>query len=170
MTKTSAVKAMVILTAAYPQDIPEPTLELYCDSLSDLPEWALIQACRGLVLNSRWLPRISEIREAAFRLSDPQAFPPPVWDAWAEVIDTIQGSDRTTQWSHPLIAKIIKGLGGYNAVARASDADRIRGQFMTMYGKASETSTKTLLTTDASIDTLGSGQSRKGITRGAETN
>ena len=168
MSKTGAVKAMVILTAAYPQDIPEPTLQLYCESLSDLPDQAILEACRRLVLNSRFLPRISEIREATMRLAAPNLMPPEPWEAWDEIMLTIHnGVAGSVVWSHPLVGKVVKGLGGYYAICRATDTDRIRSQFHTLYRQAQEQTIKNTLSTTEGLAAIHEAHSTQAI---SETN
>jgi hypothetical protein len=164
MTKTGAVKAMVLLTAAYPQDIPEPTLQLYCESLSDLPDEVILEACRRLVLNSRFLPRISEIREATMRLAAPNLMPPEPWEAWDEIMTTIHnGVNGVLQWSHPVIGKVVKGLGGYNAICRATDTDRLRTQFHTLYRQAHEQTVKSTLSTTEGLAAIHEAHTVKAI-------
>ena len=170
MTRKGAIQAMVIITAAFPQDIPEATLELYVASLEDIPDEAVMEACRKIVLSSRFLPRIAEIREQAVRIADPHLLPPTEAQAWSEVQRAIETGGRHGQvvWSHPAISEAIKGMGGFRQVCD-STADTNRFRWAKVYRDIHQTKTREVLESNIKVVRgIGGTQAAKEITDSAQ--
>lgn len=166
MTRKGAIQAMVIITAAFPQDIPEATLELYVASLEDIPDEATMEACRRIVRSSRFLPRIAEIREQAIRIADPHLLPPNEAEAWSEVQRAIESVGRHGQavWSHPAIREAVKGMGGFRQVCD-STADTNRFRWSKVYRDIHLAQTRQVLESDIKVlRSLGGTQAPKEIT------
>jgi hypothetical protein len=84
MTHGECLAIVTGLVSAYPRELSEATLEVYCEDLRDLDPQALMAAVVHLRRTSKWLPAISEIRAEAGRTSLPHA--PSVAEAWTEAM------------------------------------------------------------------------------------
>ena len=68
-SKSTVIQVLVILGAAYPdRKIDENTGKVYGKLLSDIPDGALVLAAEHHAASSKWFPKISELREAAFAI------------------------------------------------------------------------------------------------------
>jgi hypothetical protein len=68
------------LALAYPGKVPPAqSLQVYVESLSDIPPWVLRRAADAIIRRSSWFPRIADLRSAAAELcgtSEFHAVPP----------------------------------------------------------------------------------------------
>jgi len=120
------------LQRLYPrQSITPETFEAYCAFLLDLDYACAVAAVDKHVSSSAWWPSVAELRIAA--LSN-QA-PPGADAAWDEVIRAIarEGRDKVPKWSHPIIERVVNGIGGWQTLCNSEDQVADRSQFMRMY-------------------------------------
>ena len=84
MTQGETLAIVSQLVGAYPRDLTEATLEIYCQDLCDLAPDTLMRAVVQLRRTSKWLPTIAEIRAAV--VDQATDFPSPAV-AWDRVTD-----------------------------------------------------------------------------------
>lgn len=98
MSKNGVLKVLATLTAAYMKDLPDPTIRLYVNGLSDLDDSALVGAAEELIVNNKFFPTIADLRRAAVYRSMPGGRPPSTDVAWHEVmvkVNEVGVVDRT---------------------------------------------------------------------------
>jgi len=143
MKTSEAQKLVAVLKAAYPrQPIPPETTRLYAAQLVDLPADIVERAVRDLIATTAYFPAIAEIRRRAAEL---QLDAPPAWRAWEQVEENCRAASRHAggvwepyqpRWSHPLIERVVRLLGGF---WQLYDSDRLtveRAQFLRLYEQA----------------------------------
>ena len=134
LSRSGAIRAVALLAAVWTNPITDATVELYVEHLSDLPDEPLGDAVRSLARTTKWLPSIAELREQTLRLAAPGSFPPTPEQAWNEVLGFASGPrDIELVYSHTLIKKAVRQLGGLYRVREATDANGIRRRFLDTY-------------------------------------
>lgn len=133
MTHGEAICVAATLQASYPRPVlPQATVEAYATMLEDLDVTAVTKAVARLVAACKCLPTIAEIREAV--AEEDYDCPTPA-EAWSEVSAAFSavGRNRSPQWSHPLIGKVVDGVGGWTALCNSENVVADRSQFMRAY-------------------------------------
>jgi len=134
MSRKGAIRAMVVLTAAFTKELPDATVELYVDSLSDLPDEALLKVAGEITLTSRWLPTIAELRERTVTKVNPSLIPPSPEQAWALVLSAStnvrNGMPVTT---HPAVITALNAVGGLWVIGMSKYVEAERKQFLAHY-------------------------------------
>lgn len=134
MSRKGAIRAMVVLTAAFTKELPDATVELYVDSLADLPDEALLSVAGDVTLTSRWLPTIAELRERTVTKVNPCLIPPSPEQAWALVLNASTNvREGLPASAHPAVAKALNALGGLWIVGMSKYVDAERKQFLAVY-------------------------------------
>lgn len=159
MSRKGAIMSMAVLTAAFPKDIPEPTVKLYVSNLQDLPDEVLTAAANQLVRTNRWLPSIAEIRERCVLMMNPQAFPPDAEAAWHEIEKTAQTDGRFIRpnWSHEAVGEALEAAGGYYEACMSNRPDQVRRRFLNAYTPIRDKAVKRALA-EPVYGTIGSGE------------
>jgi hypothetical protein len=127
MTPSGTALAIGILRDAYPRaEFPDRTVAVYTEALADLDDRAVVEAVRGLLAESKYLPSIAEIREevaeAILDLPSPE-------QAWSMV------SDPGTKGKLPtLVLSALQEIGGRHTVRASEQPYLTRKQFMEIYG------------------------------------
>ncbi len=122
-------------------DIPaDPRLEAvklqaWLDVVGDL-EMPLVRAALARLAADQFPPPPGRIRQEAVRLASPAV--PDVDQAWAEVVDGIRrhGRAERPEFSHPLIAAAVDGMGGWLALCQSENPVADRAHFLKLYGVA----------------------------------
>ena len=103
--------ALASLAAAFDRELPELTLKLYIEDLSDIPAPSVVAACRELRRTSIHFPRIAEIRSLCSK--------PPAVDAtekWNQVV-ALCSNWRAAKHPDPRVESIVSGMGGWQHLA-----------------------------------------------------
>jgi hypothetical protein len=125
---------MVVLTAAFTKEVPDATIELYVDSLADLPDEALLGVATEIVLTSRWLPTIAELRERTVNKLDPSLIPPTPDQAWGQVLSASANVRNGLPVStHPSVITALNAVGGLAVVGMSKYVEAERKQFLAHY-------------------------------------
>lgn len=146
MTEAQAQELVVYLTAAFAADFARlgdaqsrATQKVYRDLLVDLDAGAARAAVERLAASSKWLPRVAEIREAAFAI-----LRGPVRtgaEAWGDVQRGFQrwGATSVPAFSDPVVARVVRALGWRDlCLSENTVADRAR--FIEAYEQIAATS------------------------------
>jgi len=137
-SKPEVQKALMVLSAAYPRfELPIATVEIYCRLLLDLDFDTLKAATLHCATVYKFFPTVAEIREAATELKTMAEGIPSDAEAWGQVLEQIRskGSYGVPEFSHPLIANVVRQLGWLNlCLSENQPADRAR--FMDAYSQA----------------------------------
>jgi hypothetical protein len=143
MKASEAQKLVAVLKAAYPrQPIPPETTRLYAAQLVDLPADAVQQAVRDLIASSPYFPTLADIRK---RVAELQLGAPSAWQAWEEVEQQCQAASRheggiwepyRPRWSHPLVERAVKLMGGFWQLYDSQRLSIERAQFLRLYEQA----------------------------------
>lgn len=134
MTNNEAAKVIATLTAAYPRmEMSEETSKLYARFLQDLEYPKAQAAVVRLIANSKFFPTVAEIREAAFRVEQPDL--PLPGEAWEEVMRQIRdvGYIGTPNFSHPLIGKAVQAMGGWIKLCQSEEGMVDRAHFLKVF-------------------------------------
>jgi hypothetical protein len=133
MSKTDAVEAMAVLTAAYSRNLSEQTLRIYVGSLEDISRTELMRAVRGLVATSKFLPSIAEIREQALAVGADLI--PTAYEAWGEIVQAARmlGRNQIPKWSHPAIGVALNQVGGFRQVCDSERPEITETYFIKAY-------------------------------------
>ena len=110
----------------------DDTAEIYIMCLRDLCYQDAKAAVLDLISNSKWMPTIAEIRQATLALTDDT---PSAAEAWAEVnrMFHLGGSWVVPEWSDPIIAKTVDGMGGWQVLCASENGIADRAHFLKAY-------------------------------------
>ena len=126
MSEVGAVAAVAVLEAAFPQRIPDDTLGLFVDALADLPDGLLLAAVKELVLTSKFVPTIAEIRDAA--IPDEHCSAGAAWREVTVACRTL-GRAGVPGWSDPMIRDALNMAGGYVEACNTESPGFMAGRF-----------------------------------------
>lgn len=135
-TRPEIIALLNVINAAYPTFEATPErVKVYCEMLSDLDIEPLKAAARQHIAVNKWPPSVAELRDVAASVTRPEL---PTWaDAWEEVWKAVTslGYYRKPQWSHPLIAKTVDSMGGWQTMCQiqVDNLSTERAQFRQMY-------------------------------------
>ena len=108
-------------------------LKFKAKMLADLDIDLIRAAALQCAAESKWFPRVAEIRAKALELTrDPSI--PTAFEAWEEVAR--EAHYGTTDFSHPLIGEAVKQIGGMKQLGMAWNKDMVshRARFLECYG------------------------------------
>lgn len=145
MTQTT-VEILAVLAAAYPRfELPIATIEVYEQSLADIPVDALHAATLDMVAESKFYPTVAEIRKSAFALMAEQEGTPGAYEAWELTLRYVrQGRGhpivaQSRDWDiPPLIERAARQVGGWAYLAQADNVAADRARFLEAYERALE--------------------------------
>jgi len=123
-----------MIEKAYGKGMDVDTVRLFVRCLADVPGEALIAGTVHLITTSKWQPKISELREAAFGLMMGAHEKPTAYEAWQEVNGN-KMRPATATWSDPIIERAIDTLGGLKAYGASDTDDEMswRARFVSSY-------------------------------------
>ena len=146
--KTQRIKEEIIkLAHYYNQDLHASTLDVYAQHLQDMDEETFRLAIDRHVETSEWMPKVSQIRDAAMQNFIKRAGVPAPADAWGEVskylhedtsrnVGTLTNINRIDdhQWSHPLVREAADKIG-WQDMWRSKDDNVVsnRARYMDAY-------------------------------------
>ena len=133
MKTSEAIDLIANLRDAFPnQHFPPASAKVYAEMIIDLDAGAVARAVREIESESRFFPTIAEIRERVARAACSGL--PSVEAALAELDaavrkfspDDSRSWTYDDEWSHPLIARAVRMVGGVAQLwgSRAPGADR----------------------------------------------
>jgi hypothetical protein len=123
-----------------------------------------VKAAQEHVLESRFFPKLSELRERVAR----RGCGAPDYDqAWEEVMRFAgaYGRFQTPPWSHPAIASAVKSMGWQDICLSTQGRETLRAQFRDVY-KAVATRQQKEETTEKYLSGAGDFSITKLLTRG----
>ncbi|MCH8093252.1 MAG: hypothetical protein IH953_01535 [Chloroflexi bacterium] len=143
MTQT-IVEILAVLAAAYPRfELPVATIQIYEQSLADIPVDALHAATLDMVAESKFFPSVAEIRKSAFSLMAEEE--PDAYSAWATTLDYVrQGrghpiKGKSREWDIPaVIEQTVRQIGGWSHLAMAENVAADRARFIDAYDRMIE--------------------------------
>ncbi len=138
MNQREVVQLVASLFGAYPSvPLRAETVLTYEKHLVDLDAKILQQAIRTMVLTSKFLPSIAEIREAAMNASHGPVR--PALDAWGDVLAEIRriGAYGAPMFSDGLVAEIV-GMMGWRSLCHSDNDAADRARFMELYSHSAK--------------------------------
>lgn len=149
MASETAIKQVLgILSAEYPDHINKLSAEqlrnlreLYKQTLADIDDETLRAAALRHIMASQWFPKVSELREAATRITRPKTIDP--MEAWGKVLAEIRrtGWYGVPQFDDPLVAAIVKQMG-WRALCESEDGTADRARFIDAYQRQADRAQK----------------------------
>jgi len=143
MRASDAEKLVAVLKAAYPrQPIPPETARLYAAQLINLPADLVELAVRDLIATTPYFPAIADIRR---RVAELQLGAPSAWQAWEEVEQQCRAASQheggvwepyRPRWSHPLVERVVRLMGGFWQLYESERLSIERAQFLRLYEQA----------------------------------
>ncbi len=142
------VKEKIIeLAAYYDKNLTRETLDLYGRYLEDLDPDSFDAAIDRHIQTSEWMPKVSQIREAAMENFMRKAGVPSPAEAWGEVslnlrqdteenFGTLTSVNRINdhQWSHPLVKQAAEQIGWLDLwLTKDNNITANRARFMDAY-------------------------------------
>ncbi len=111
MDKELKAAAIMRLFAAFSREGEMTRMKIYADELADIPADVLDVTCRRLMRQSKFLPSIAEIIEAAHEVGGSE------YASWPEALTEIEKAMQSTPWGHtpqfsrPEIAEAVNAYG-----------------------------------------------------------
>lgn len=138
MTKNETARILAVIAAAYQKfqvDSEGITLNVWHEMLGDL-DYKLVQlAVQKLILESPYVPTISDIRKQIVDIT--QVDDTDAASAWGEVVEAVRrfghyrGSEVIKSLS-PRTAKVVRMIG-FREICMCEEPGVVRGQFLKMY-------------------------------------
>lgn len=146
MRTSEAIELIANLRDAFPSHhFPPSSVKVYAEMIGDLDGGAAGQAVREIMAESRFFPTIAEIRERVARAACDGL--PSVEAALAELDAAVRrfSPDNSStwtwddDWSHPLIARAVRMVGGVAQLwgSRAPGVDRreFKAAYLSLVGE-----------------------------------
>lgn len=145
MASEATIKQVLgILSAEYPDHINKLSAEqlgnlrqLYVQALADIDDETLRATALRHIMSSPWFPKVSELRDAAARITRPPTLDP--LEAWGKVLAEIRrtGYYGIPQFDDPLIAAIVKQMG-WRELCSSEDGTADRARFVDAYQRQAD--------------------------------
>jgi len=139
MQTAEVSQVLKVLKGAYPrQAMTKETAEVYVRCLRDLDAELCQAAILNLVSSSKWMPTISEIRQAVNHMSNNL---PTAGEAWAEVVHNArtEGHRGSPQWSNPVTERAANAIGFKDfCLSNTSEEMAWRAHFLKIYDTLAE--------------------------------
>ena len=142
-TEKVIVQVMGVLAAAYPSfSLTRETIAVYQRVLSDVPDELLQHAALDCISKGRFFPSVSELLDAALSIKRIGSGNPSAFEAWEEVVRLVTTKGHTLyggsvpEFSHPLIATVVRQCGGWNRLCLSENAIADRARFFEAYQDA----------------------------------
>lgn len=124
---TTLAAAIAILRPAYPrQEFPDDSVRIYVRALRDMEPRLVKAAIERIILKSKWLPTVAEIREEAAEMT---ARLPSAAEAW-----TIMKDRPYEDWPDALRATV-RACGGRWHIVHSERPETVRAQFIADYNE-----------------------------------
>ena len=146
---TEIIKKHIIKLAHYYKytDLDTADLDIYANHLKDFDETTLELALDRCIETMDWMPKVSQIREAAMANFMKRAGVPSPAQAWGEVsanlrkdrqvqVGTLQAVNLIDdhQWSHPLVREAAEQIGWHDLwVTKSDNTVSNRARYMDAY-------------------------------------
>ena len=137
MNKEQFVKAMTYLAIAYDKEFNQEQLNVWYEFFKNDDFNILKQAIKSIILKSKYLPSIAELKEEINYIYNPQ-LKISADNEWLKIKDAIReygiynGEDALNNMS-VLTKKAIKTLGGWDTICLSEDGDWLRKNFISIY-------------------------------------
>lgn len=137
MTKGEIAKLLAVLAASYPRfEVDDLKVQVWHEMLGDLDYSVASLAVKKAVLLNTFPPAISEVREAAAEIMNPERITGP--EAWGEVTRAIRKYGYYRQQEalaslSPITARVVRYMGWREICVSEEPLGVIRGQFLKMY-------------------------------------
>jgi len=143
MNRKEFVQIIATIKAAYPlsnTQFDDATMAVWYEMLNDLEFNNCKEAVAGYIKNNKYMPQISEIREACNKKL--QALVKPYNEAWDDVIALVRkygtyGTAEAMKELDPITKKVVKSIGFYNICTSTSIAS-VRKEFKELYNSYKE--------------------------------
>lgn len=137
MTDIEASKVIAVMMGAFPfMTMPQPTIELYEESIRDLDYATANAAVRRLILTAKKPPLIAEIREAAVNVRAGERRSGA--EAWADVLAAVSkfGVYNVPVFDDPVVGYAVASVG-WRVICNAPETDAApRAKFVDAYNSA----------------------------------
>lgn len=124
MNEKQIKQRIVEIANYYNKPVTTATLDIYAQYLADMDEETFERAIDRHIQHSEWMPKVSQIREAAMLNFVDRAGVPSPAEAWSETsrhlhddksvnVGTLTNVNRINdhQWSHPIVKRAAEMLG-----------------------------------------------------------
>ena len=133
--KGKFTETMVAMGELYDKELSPVLVNLYWTALKEFADDDVIRAFEVAMMNLKWFPKPSELREIITGNSSELAH-----QAWADVIKAIESGagHRTVQYKHdlaPQVDAMVIELGGWRRLAGMTyrDLDFLKKDFVDLY-------------------------------------
>lgn len=137
MKREEFVKCMGFLSSAYKQDFNKDELNVWYEFFKDDNLENLKQAIKSIILKSKYLPSIAELKEEINYIYNPQ-LKISADDEWLKIEDAIReygiyNSEDALNSMSTLTKKAIRMLGGWYTICMSQEGDWLRKNFISIY-------------------------------------
>lgn len=141
MTSEEFTRVMAYLISGYAKPLDKTTVHVYLDALIDLPVEVFEIAAKTCLLQQKWFPSVSELRDAAAQAMTGRLRDMPPAEAWAiawrgigKVDPEIRDSfERACRDMPPLVVEAIQTMGVVALCMGKEPVSVVRAQFMKVY-------------------------------------
>lgn len=134
MDRTEFYTIFRVMESAFPHSKPSAdTVQVYFETLKDIPGEVLKAACLKALTDSEFLPTIAKIRKCAVSLMTGES--KSGGEAWGEMINGLRNriGYGVPDYADQLITRAVKAIG-WDAICMADDDDfATRAQFIKVY-------------------------------------
>jgi hypothetical protein len=143
-TENAIKQVLAVLSANYPDHFNKLNAEqvrslrlLYVQALADIDDETLRAAALRHISSSQWFPKVSELREAAVRVTRPPV--PDALEAWGAVKAAFLsvGSYAIPHFDDPLTAAVVKQMG-WRDLCLSEDGTADRARFVDAYERQAQ--------------------------------
>lgn len=129
-TRIKVTELIIRLAAAFPHaKLTEETFDVYAEALQDVPLEILHPALIQAAQDSEFFPTLHRIREVITNILFDGT--PTAEEAWEQVMEWL--ANDCGHPLHPLVARVVKMIGGSWMLRQSDHIGVERGQFLTMY-------------------------------------
>ena len=137
MNKEQFVKAMTYLAIAYDKEFNQEQLNVWYEFFKNDDFNVLRQAIKSVILKSKYLPSIAELKEEINYINNPQ-LKISADDEWLKIEDAIReygiyNSEDALSNMSTLTKKAIRMLGGWDTICMSQEGDWLRKNFISIY-------------------------------------
>jgi len=142
-------QVLAVLAVAYPGfEMAKETPQVYAQLLKDIPDDVLIAAVQQHAANSKWFPKIAELREVAQDIQARAAGVLTSEESWLAVREAVRqfgwygepidpengGGWRVPTMLDEMTKRAIEGLGGWKMLCQSDNAPADRAHYLKIYG------------------------------------
>ena len=143
-TEHAIKQVLAVLSANYPDHFNKLSTDqirnlrdLYTQALADIDDETLRAAALRHISASQWFPKVSELRDAAVRVTRPPA--PDPMEAWGAVLKEIlrTGYYGKPEFADPLTEAVVRQMG-WRDLCLSEDATADRARFVDAYQRQAQ--------------------------------